>query len=122
MQLVRLRVEVFSYIPFLVSIAVRLSVRLKTSNQSIDPARLEKEAAKLENLAWVAFRQGDVFCGVYPDALGVILYQMEGNRLIATVNMMQACQRISADLDLVNTPQQDLKKLQEDPERPPCPP
>lgn len=50
---------------------------------------IKKETLRLSGVTWSASRQGEIYNGVLPNGLGAINFQYEGNRLVASVDLLE---------------------------------
>lgn len=53
-------------------------------------AQADKEALRLTGVTWAGFKQGEVFAGHFPVPFASFIYQLEGNRLLATMDVSDA--------------------------------
>ena len=93
---------------------VRVRLLEMTHSQGLPESLIEKESTKFAKIAWAGARQNDLFCGHFPDGLGHLLYQLEGNRLMATCSLEESCRLVLPDLDIEASPPQDLKQILKD--------
>lgn len=49
----------------------------------------EKEAMRITGMTWAGIQRGSTFCGHLPVALGSFMYQVEGNRLVACIDVLE---------------------------------
>ena len=84
---------------------IRSSIPLRTMEtaQSMTPPvpeeTAEKDLKKVEGFAWSAARAGSVYTGAMPLGLGAFLYQFEGNKLVASVDVMEMCVHENASFE-----------------------
>lgn len=81
---------------------------------SMPEKALEMLSTKFQTLTWTAFRKGDVFIGNLPGGLGYMIYQQEGNRLMATMGLEQACRWVRPDYNLESTSTEELDTIIKD--------
>ena len=63
----------------------------KSMKPCIDQATLNKDLAKFNGLNFSASRAGSHYAGSLPMGLGSVVYQFEGNKLMASVDAMEMC-------------------------------
>lgn len=81
---------------------------------SKDEQLIKKEGCKFTKLSWIGSRQGDLYCGHMPDGLGYLVYNQEGNRLMATMSMEEACGLVKSDFDMDKLSPDELTTLIQD--------
>lgn len=60
---------------------------------------LAKEVARVSGVTWSASSHGTVYTGPLPSGLGAMIYQYEGNKLIATVDVLEMTRYTSPHVD-----------------------
>lgn len=92
----------------------KLRLQEMVKERCLDEKVAAKFADKFNKISWCAARKGDLFCGNMPDGMGFLIYHMEGNRLIATMSLEEACGLVQPAFDMTNASPEDLKTLLKD--------
>lgn len=98
--------------PVLPQVIIKLSLLRITDvyrqNEHLPPEALQKELVRINGIQWCGSEKNNVYTGLTPQGLGCILYQLEGNRLLATADSVELCSLCSPEFKKLIAEQVDL--------------
>ena len=66
-------------------------MQYESKDQKEDDASVQmaREIARLSGFQWCGSKKSSVYSGVIPGGLGCVMYQVEGNRLLAVADVLE---------------------------------